>query len=50
MIWYHNKLKKTMEEHLELELNEKRAVDYSIPKDQAEEDKVCKMLGPEMEW
>ena len=50
MVWYQDKVKKTLEEHLELELKEKRAIDYSIRRDQGEEDKLCKMLGPEIEW
>jgi hypothetical protein len=53
VIWYQNKVRKTLEEHLELELKEKRVVDYSIPRDQAafeEEDKICKLMGPEIEW
>jgi hypothetical protein len=51
--WYQDKVRKTLEEHLELELKGKKVVDYSIPNDQAafeEEDKICKMMGPEIEW
>ena len=50
VLWYHAKLKKTLEEHLCLELRESMALDYSIPKEQVEEDQVCKMLGAETEW
>lgn len=50
VIWYQTKPKKTMEEHLEFGLKEKMTIDYSIPRDQADEDKVCKILGPELEW
>jgi hypothetical protein len=51
--WYQDKARKTLEEYLELELKGKKVVDYSIPNDQAafeEEDKICKMMGPEIEW
>ena len=36
-----------------MECKATRVVDYSIPRDHAafeDEDKVCKMLGPEFEW
>jgi hypothetical protein len=53
VIWYQDKVRKTLEEYLELEKKEKKIVDYLIPRDQAafgEEDKICKMMGPEIEW
>jgi hypothetical protein len=39
--------------HAELEMSEGKAVDYSIPKDQAafeEADALYKMINPEIEW
>ena len=50
VIWHQTKSKKTMEEHLGFGLKEKRTIDYSIPRGQVDEDKVCKVLGPELEW
>lgn len=38
---------------MELEKKEKKMIDYSILKDQAafgEEDKICKFMGPGIEW
>jgi len=51
--WYQDKVKQTLEEHAKLEMDSGKAVDYSIPKGQAEfgdADPVCKMIGPEIEW
>jgi hypothetical protein len=52
-VWFRNKVRKALEEHLELEVKEKKMIDHSISRDQAafgEEDKVCKLMGPEIEW
>lgn len=53
VVWYQDKVRKTLEVHLELEMKEKKMIDYSIPNDQAafvDEDKICKMMGPKIEW
>ena len=39
MVWCQNKLKKTLEEHLGLEVKGTRSIDYSIQQDQADRDK-----------
>jgi hypothetical protein len=49
VIWYQTKLTKTLKERLALEM-ERRAIHYTILRDQAEEDEVCKKLGPELGW
>ena len=51
--WYQNKVRKALTEHADFEMAVGKAVDYSIPKDQAafeEGDTLCKMMGPEIEW
>ena len=53
MKWYQDKVRETLTQHAETEMREGKAVDYSIPKEQAafeEADAVCKMMGPEIEW
>jgi phenylpropionate dioxygenase-like ring-hydroxylating dioxygenase large terminal subunit len=51
--WYQDKVRKTLVEHAEMEQKEGRPVDYSIPAEQRqfeEEDALCKMMGPEVDW
>ena len=46
-------MRKTLTEHMEMEMKEGKAVDYSIPKEQGafeEAEPLCKMMGPEIEW
>jgi hypothetical protein len=46
-------VRETLTRHGELEMKEGRAIDYSIPVKQKEfedNDAVCKMMGPEIEW
>lgn len=53
MKWYQDKVRKTLTEHVALEKELGKTVDYSIPAKQAEfdaSDPVCQMLGPEVEW
>lgn len=47
--WYQDKVRETLTQHAEMEIREGKAVDFSIPKEQAafeEADPVCKMMGP----
>jgi hypothetical protein len=51
--WYQDKVRETLTQHAEMEMREGKAVDYSIPKEQAafeEAGPVCKIMGPEIEW
>jgi len=51
--WYQDKVRETITEHAEMEIREGKAVDYSIPSEQAEfveADPVCKIMGPEIGW
>ena len=51
--WYQDKVRESLLEHAGLELELGKAVDYSIPAEQAaydESDPVCKIVGPEIEW
>lgn len=51
--WYQDKVRKSLTEHQEMEAREGKVVDYSIPEKQKkfnEEDAVCQLLGPEIEW
>jgi len=51
--WYQDKVRTALTQHAEMEIKEGKAVDYSIPKEQGrfdQEDALCKMMGPEIEW
>jgi len=51
--WYQDKVRKSLEEHAQLEKELKMKVDFSIPQEQAayeESDPVCKLIGPEVDW
>lgn len=53
MKWYQEKVRESLTGHGKLEMEEGKAIDYSIPSQQKafeDDDPVCKMMGPEIEW
>lgn len=51
--WYLDKVKDLLVRHAESEKAAGKSIDYAVPKaqsDAAEEDELCKLVGPECEW
>lgn len=51
--WYLDKVKDLLVRHAEAEKAAGKSIDYAVPKaqsDAAEEDELCKLVGPECEW
>jgi hypothetical protein len=51
--WYQDRVRETLTDHAKIEKKEGKAIDHSVPKDQAafeEADPLCKMMVPEIAW